>query len=126
MTITEFLLARIAEDEDAAHGAEDVSPSPWLISAYSELADATQGHIAQGEHPLRHTTIGFIAWNHPARVLRECEAKRRIIELHPSDGHALVPDCETCTFEHGWPCATLRALAAVYSDHPDYRQEWTL
>jgi hypothetical protein len=23
-----------------------------------------------------------------------------------------------------WPCETLLALASVYADHPDYRDEW--
>ncbi len=48
-----------------------------------------------------------IARQDPGRVLREVEAKREIIRVC---GRVYV----------------LRCLAAVYSDHPDYRQEWAL
>ena len=45
------------------------------------------------------------------RALREVEAKREILALHEQ-----------------WPVLTeapmLLALAAVYADHPDYRDEW--
>ena len=41
--------------------------------------------------------------------------------------HEVIPDAredeEQCrTFDY--PCLTLRALAAVYSDHPDYDPAW--
>jgi hypothetical protein len=66
-------------------------------------------------------------------VLREVAAKRAILALHQE-----CPEwrgtCETCLSDRreyaelwcpdDWPCATLRALAAVYSDHPDYDSEW--
>jgi len=78
------------------------------------------------------------------RALREIEAKREILRLHGrmsvqpghpmfNDAHltsAPMPLCRSCEpetmwrRERSWPCRTLRALAAVYSDHPDYRQEW--
>jgi hypothetical protein len=86
LTLTDFLLARIAEDEGAAqrHGP---------------------GASKQG--------LG----DYPARVLAECEAKRRIVDLFPKaaqDGD-------------GWNEAgiqVLEALALPYADHPDYREEW--
>ncbi|GAA1138517.1 DUF6221 family protein [Nocardioides aquiterrae] len=89
MTLTDFLLARIAEDVAGAEAADAV-PAPW----------------------------GF--WD-DGRVLAECEAKRRIVGLHgrvdPCDAH------DGATLETV-ECDTLRALAAVYADHPDYREEW--
>jgi len=69
MNITEFLEARIAEDELRAN-------------YYGPLAMGT------------------------ARVLAECAAKRAIIIYSPPK--------------------TIQYLAAVYADHPDYRQEWAL
>jgi hypothetical protein len=54
MTLTEFLLARIAEDEAAARKLAETDHRPVLSLA---------------------TTI-----NHPERLLAECEAKRAIIE----------------------------------------------
>jgi inosine/xanthosine triphosphate pyrophosphatase family protein len=83
--ITEFLEARIADDEGLATEALPGEPSVW----------------------------GARGWYDPARVLAECAAKRAIIEL--------TANCDGYTQE-----AMRRTLAAAYSDHPDYRQEWEL
>ena len=100
MSIREFLLERIAEDELRAN-------------YYGPKAMGT------------------------ARVLAECEAKRAVIEQHgPGEGH-YRDYCETCAewwaAEIGegppgvrFPCPTLRAVAAAYSNHPDYQQEWAI
>jgi hypothetical protein len=59
MTLIDFLLARIAEDEAVARGADPLVTglrvSVWTCDKY--------GHVAVD----------------PARVLAECEAKRRIL-----------------------------------------------
>jgi Family of unknown function (DUF6221) len=118
LTLADFLLARIAEDEAAAHMGSCL---------------CGQGFDAQ-------TGEGY------ARVLAECEAKRQIVALHESG--ALLDHSEyecTCGFsDHrraectcGWtiadegewerpssPCPTLRYLALPYADHSDYRDEW--
>lgn len=99
MTLTEFLLARIAEDEAAARAAtgaavfshqtgswqfETVSGPGYESSivfavtdsgAKTQAADLTAAWEGQerGEHIAR--------WD-PARVLAECEAKRRIVSHH--------------------------------------------
>ena len=108
MTLTEFLLARIAEDE------------AWT---------AEHPHFGDGSAP------DYVPpwWT---RVLAECEAKRRIMALHDFDFVAPAgaesswdefTSCRTCRGDSGeYPCPTLRALASVYADHPDYRQEWKL
>jgi hypothetical protein len=77
-------------------------------------------------------------------VLREVAVKRAIIELHhvtvsrsdiapysPYTGERISDEYEVACDICGWAtadpssaCATLRNLAAVYSDHPDYREEW--
>jgi hypothetical protein len=80
-----------------------------------------------------------IARHDPARVLAECAAKRAIVEEHqPVDYTSMGMEspnaCHICGIDAGmgewewlrdsWPCPTLRALAAVYADHADYRDEW--
>jgi len=122
-TLADFLLARIAEDERDAD---------WI-------------HHEDCEHlppaPTFPCDCGY-----PARVLAECAAKRRIVELHEqavwhqpagafiySLGRRLVEEgqhlggCTICAgdnSEAAYPCPTLRALASVYAGHPDYREEW--
>ena len=89
-TLTEFLLARIKEDEVMAP----------LLHDYIECDLARQG--------LFDPDFGWeCTCGHPARVLAECEAKRRIVELISSPGMQVF-----------------RLLALPYADHPDYREEW--
>jgi hypothetical protein len=105
MTITEFLLARIAEDEREANehaGAEYYTDGAWP----DEL---------------------------PSRVLAECAAKRAITGEHREVRFfATHQGCVVCRIGDGpllpveYPCPTVRALAAVYKDHPDYQPEWAL
>ena len=132
MTITEFLLARIEEDQVEAEihaGAEYYVDGAWP----ADLA---------------------------ARVLAECAAKRAILELHrptvenvewfdDATGTGKAPVCPSCRPEDptDWnppigmagvrpdgfvphytlaPCLTFRSLAAVYKDHADYEQGWAL
>lgn len=114
MKLTEFLLARIAEDEHHARKLAESDRRPILALA--------------------------ITLDHPRRILSECESRRRIVELHevsvewtwvtPFDGPAYREasvSCEVC----GWAaegessgCDTLRALALPYADHPDFDESW--
>ena len=97
MELAEFLAARVADDEEAAQAAVR-----WSEGA-TEWADA-------GEPDWQH----IARWD-PARVLAECEAKRRIVEQ-------LAPIAEeTWDVDLG---RVLKLLALPYADHPDYRQEW--
>jgi hypothetical protein len=112
MTLTEFLLARIAEDEEAAQGAtiEPVGSGRTWFDGWSDA------------HPVgRH--IGRWA---PARVLAECEAKRLIVNLH-WPGHDEEPDPEGGCVECGeirGHCLTRLYLAIPYADHPQFQPEW--
>jgi hypothetical protein len=129
VTLADFLLARIAEDEEAARGAAGV---PWEVMEWpggsQVLVDRAAirdekwrvghlGHVASVEHAhdVRH-----IARHDPARVLAECEAKRRIIE-ESVDFNDLPGVDAGVDFEN---VRVLTLLAAPYADHPDYRNEW--
>lgn len=111
--LVEFLLARIAEDEEYANS---------LAAFESFLGSAGIGPSG-------------------ARLLAECEAKRRIVAVHErvdrrgADGSPVTADdvCSQCAefdfypwegVADEWPCPTLRALTLPYADHPDYRDEW--
>ena len=135
MSIVEFLLARIAEDEEAARAVD-----PVLVTRMSEYAYWHE--------------VNFVMRFNPARVLTECAAKRKIVELHSRwpvlvEGPMNFDPVETnfaidnyalrVSKQVAWlteqeyvkrfgvepPTAPmLRALASVYADHPDYQEAW--
>lgn len=98
MTLTEFLLARIDEDEVVVFALDLVCPP---------------GTRRRERLPPPVVT--------PDRVLAECKAKRRIVELHGNDWNPRGK-CEAC--DEVGPCDTLHALALPYADHPDYDEAW--
>jgi hypothetical protein len=105
VTLAEFLLARIADDEAVARRNWDGLP----VQAWSLNDDE-----------------GFASVCIAApRVLAECEAKWRIV-----DRCAPLAD-EPDEYPNGLISAravlaraTLRALALPYADHEDFRPEW--
>jgi hypothetical protein len=46
-----------------------------------------------------------------------------IAELHDFSNEHRELTCSTCG-DVPWPCDTVRLLAIVFADHPDYRNEW--
>lgn len=98
MTLTEFLLARIADDVKWARGRRD---------------EDFRKHRVSGRRP-------HLAPDDAERVLTQCAAYRAIVE-------AMRPIAEDPTEHDGWVALaedTLRALASIYASHPDYREEW--
>jgi hypothetical protein len=137
VTLTEFLLARIGEDEDDARAAVDDDPN-WLHLGDGRIIQGDAGFsVSSGwlELPHRYEAGDHITRHDPARVLAECEAKRRIVELAFS--HAAKIDGEwgcchsvqgirdgLCDEQRPDDLPLLRLLALPYADHPDYRDEW--
>jgi len=112
MTITEFLEARISEDEAVARRVADGPGEPggrgiWSVAIGVSGNDAKFAHVASD----------------PARVLAECAAKRAIIGLHAEFGRSREDGAVD-----GWLAlgAALKDLAAVYKDHADYQEDWAL
>lgn len=144
MDLVEFLRARLDEDEAVARAAVGPGGSAWvhepsrgmsaLVHAIGEppaeviVYDEGSPSDEQAEHIARHD---------PSRVFREVEAKRRMVDDHPSyvcvDPAGLR--CHRCVAEGevypngvsvmaAWPCLTLRSVALPHSDHPDYDPTW--
>lgn len=106
MTIVEFLLARLADDEAQANIDGSAAMTGYAWKGYSQDA----------YDELQRTTLKAAK-----RLHAECQAKRAIIEsvarglrydIACQEGHAAHFD------------AVLEHLAAVYADHPDYQEEW--
>lgn len=121
MTIVEFLTARYDEDEEIAR-----------------YADGEDYWLDDGEDTGR-----FLEHHSPAHVLADIAAKRAILALHqpsrPADTwywlerecggchdrwHKWVPDKRPTDIGPERGCPTLRHLASMYADHPDYLKEW--
>jgi hypothetical protein len=123
VTITEFMEARIAEDEAMARAAIRHGDGAWRAGdepdpegdVYDERAIYGDDlHIYdEGGHDENHAA--HIARHDPARVLAECKAKR-----------AVLAEIKRYRWDEDPPPIITRALAAVHADHPDYRQEWAL
>lgn len=128
----EFLRARLRDDEQAARAAqEDDGYAEW-DNPTTGVVQAAGGDL-QGLIMASRNAAIHIARHDPARVLREVEAKRQIIDEH-SITQATVDGevgfgCVMCheldgQVRAGGYCRTLRLLALPYADHPSYREEF--
>ena len=137
LTLTDFLLQRIAEDEAEARADRADAMVGWRWKhyprdAYEEIQAATLARTG--------------------RVLAECEAKRRIVALHeswpvmveqPLTMNVSADPLDSMTFRASQQIAWLTtqeyrrrfgddppsapivaALAAVYADHPSFQEAW--
>ena len=115
MTLIEFLLARITDEENLARdAASEGTPHRTGWQLWTSKVDTTPGGELLGPR-------GSVEAS-PVRVLAECEAKRAIMKLHSAEPGQHPDFCGHDLRE--LPCPTLRLLALVYADHPDYLPEW--
>ena len=163
--LAEFLLARILGDEAAARATTPVPRGEWIATRDKHDPDDAPTALISGRNPdegdvflddpegyrygaecIVHaadyqddaeSNLCHIARWDPARVLAECEAKRRIVdayqdakhhydEEHDVDGAPKYSDGAVWAFLDKlevWEQA-LKLIALPYADHPDYRQEW--
>jgi hypothetical protein len=102
VTLVEFLLQRIAEDEA---GTQPGTTQSGVFSGIMQYYGMDE-EDAYDQAEASEITGAVMVYLKP-RVLVECEAKRRIIEH----------------YQHS---QASKALALPYADHPDYREEWRL
>lgn len=107
MDITEFIAARLTEDEAAANEVH----RPGDCGCVDRDGDFSPDPV-------------WCGCGYPDRVLREVKAKRAIMARHkPIIGFSGMycawcsDDTDTASLNFDWPCPDIRALAAVY--------EWT-
>jgi hypothetical protein len=149
--LSTWLLEQIAEDEA---DAKDSLPGPWRVTEWPSAQASGRWVVTSRYDPKfvaefldygdDRRMAHHVARHDPTRVLAECDAKRRIIERHQPVkqwfGHepnrrVIGVVCSTCIVadepaqdcyhvEADWPCVEIRDLAAVFADHPGYREEW--
>jgi hypothetical protein len=131
MTITEFLTARLDEDEAVARACGD---APWeLLPEARQVNVAAEairnekwkygrmGYVASFEHVenARH-----VALHDPARVLADVAAKRAIVAAWAAADAAAGPYPGTDAGVEMGLFEAIHHLASVYADHLDWREEW--
>jgi hypothetical protein len=142
VTLAGFLAARLDEDEAAAnrascdpvgameahfeaealHEEQDWRLYPERKTEYSRgQADALHWASVRVREQMRPLSL-----HDPSRVLREVEAKRRLLRLADSacPGDCLDHGPEMHATEEHWGAAIRSALAAIWSGHPDYQDQW--
>lgn len=116
--LVRFIEARIAEDEaptwtlvpyDCEPGC--CAPEHWM-GAQCRYCDPAPVYGGTVEAMTQSAEEHAESVHQRARVLRQCEAFRRIVEDAQSGWFG--PDLDRA----------LGHLAAIWSDHPDYRAEW--
>jgi hypothetical protein len=167
--LTRFLHARLDEDDRIARAAMrlpgGVPGEQWRVSGSHSDAGGTYWSITNASSDIdrvptlemvgsgmsgggAHTedVATHIAAHDPARVLREIEAKRKLLDDHPIVPRDVEPTvingeeiggpyypfgCGNCHTEPDSPevngfgyCLTWRVLASVYADRPGYREAW--
>lgn len=121
-----FLRARLDKDEQTAQATMwegSGNRADWSLPA-SATVDTGGDEFYAGDR----TVAAHIARHDPARVLRGVDAKRRAVDEYAywvdralNPGPHPQPD-QGGRFETAATMA--KALAAEWSDHPDYREEW--
>lgn len=133
MDLTEFLAARLDEDQAEAHLAiTEIDPEgEWAVSEWTggvnhfvltrSGAMAAAAQVGTAPHIARHD---------PARALREIEAGRKLLAWYADSVDAaklfrekLGTGTHMATAAESYLNA-IRAAAAVYRDHPDYDPLW--
>ncbi len=117
-----FLRARLDEDEEVAFGG---APSPWRHGEWAGDFDGPREVLDRHGDVTARTyyggTHGHVMRFDPTRILREVEAKRRLIDLEMHSGDPAW--CYSC-HDVSDKCPTLRLLALPYASHPDYDEGW--
>ncbi|MEU9091804.1 DUF6221 family protein [Streptomyces sp. NPDC048428] len=115
-----FLHTRLDEEADLARRCDGDGCGKW--TAHGHTVDLCQTELS-GFQP---AIALHVALHDPARVLREVEAKRRVLTRHvlsPATGDLELPwdNRDDCQYDgETWPCDDLLDLASPYGDHPDY------
>ena len=133
MTSIECLLARIAEKRAIAQAG---TPGPWTrdgdregyISSVPTGYFVVTGAITDFNYALNIEDVdaAHIVYNHPARVLAECDALERMADWvqRYEDIAAEHPNLSRVDGARNAAVMALRYAVQPYTDHPDFQEEW--
>lgn len=111
MKVVEFLLARIAEDEEIAREATN-DGHRWLVEeeAIGLWPDDLEPATGYKHFPRKAHAYHAATWE-PSRVLAECRAKRDVVAFARH-----LPSI--------YARSVLEPLTFPHSNHPDFQKEW--
>ncbi|MFE6971318.1 DUF6221 family protein [Isoptericola sp. NPDC057653] len=138
MTLTEFLTARLDEDEEGARKAagrapsgRERSPGVWVRDGANSVEDVYGRPVVCGAEAPDDAEAAHIVRHAPDRVLAEVEARRRIIQLaYEATGLDMDGDLDRALDARAKSGIVfvgeriLRVLAAPYASHADYDKNW--
>jgi hypothetical protein len=135
-SLRSFIEARLAEDERAALAIKSELRIWLAVGGWPEHCPTkvVSGEvlIVDDDADMATEVMPHIARHDPARVFREVAAKRAILARHPVDPYGACEGCGYGRWDGDTPwvsdaeeCPELRIVASVWSDHPDYRTEWS-
>jgi hypothetical protein len=129
MTLTEFLAARLDEDEATALATSN--GGKWHLDSEGNVQEvdthgAGAAYVAVGPYAagLNEEDAAHIVRHDPARVLREVEAGRKILAEWQDNELERPGDI---TYTDGLADGlglTVYYLACAWSDHPDFDEAW--
>lgn len=104
-------IARAATQDESTYWAADHGHVFVTMDAiwYEDEMIVTAADISDR---LAYQRAEHIARHDPVRTLKEVAAKRKALDWYLNDDEMVM-----------WPI--IEAIAAIYSDHPDYQQEWS-
>lgn len=121
-----WLRQQLDTDEQLALAA---SPGPWRPNAeHDEVLAVDDVRVADGfalsGRQLR-ATVDHITTHDPARVLRQVQAHRAILDAYEAEDNGARyggcgDDCEWKALGYA-----VKLLASIYSDRDGYREEWS-
>jgi hypothetical protein len=140
--LVQFLRDRLNEDEAHALSASNGQPrcATWsldewfgreephsLIAVGTETQPVVLGHFTAD--PLPTAQAAHIARHDPARVLREVEAKRGVLNQYEDVREQVrnpvsAENRHSARIEQGTLGDVMRLLALPYAGHLDFRDEW--
>ncbi|WP_305780038.1 DUF6221 family protein [Nocardia nova] len=135
MDIEDFIIQRIAEDEEIARATLRDSPIMVIPAGYSKPRTLV---VDRGEWVATGSTVDsyastliptdraelatHIARHDPARVLRQCAALRWTLDLIKGNWEDNLGSVDRAS--EADRVNDLAMIAAIWSGHPDFRQEW--
>jgi hypothetical protein len=127
MGLTEFITARLDEDQYLAQGFAFTHQAEWDAEMLGRLwwyGDGNAPKFRSADDPV----IRHVARHDAARALREVAAMRVIVAalMPPDEATAAAWSNEEHAAHELYGSLILKPLAAIWSDHADYDPAWAL